>query len=61
VRRFKELLAMIRRIGSLLMLVLCLTSLSGCVIAPVPVYGRPGGAWVPAHYNGWRWVPGHWA
>jgi len=39
---------MIRRIGSLLMLVLCLASLSGCVIAPAPVYGRPGGAWVPA-------------
>jgi hypothetical protein len=52
---------MIRRIGSLLMLVLCLASLSGCVIAPAPVYGRPGRAWVPAHYNGWRWVPGHWA
>jgi len=50
---------MIRRIICLLMLALCLTSLSACVVAPGPVYGR--GAWVPAHYNGWRWVPGHWA
>ena len=52
---------MIKRIIVLLMLVLCVTSLTGCVIAPVPVYGRAGGGWVPAHYNGWRWVPGHWA
>jgi len=50
----------IRRIGALLMLALCLVSLSACVVAPAPgYYGR--GAWVPGHYNGWRWVPGHWA
>jgi hypothetical protein len=51
---------MIKRIGCLLMLALCLTSLTACVIAPAP-YGRVGGAWVPGHYNGWHWVPGHWA
>ncbi len=51
---------MAKRIACLLMLTLCVTSLSACVIAPVP-YGRVGGGWVPAHYNGWRWVPGHWA
>jgi hypothetical protein len=50
---------MIRRVGCLLMLAVCLISLSACVVAPAPVYGR--GGWVPAHYNGWRWVPGHWA
>ncbi len=50
---------MIRRIASLSMLVLCLAALSACVVAPV----GPGyhGAWIPTHYNGWRWVPGHWA
>jgi len=52
---------MIRRAGALLMLALCLTPLSACVVAPGPVYGRAGGVWVPAHFNGWRWVPGHWA
>jgi hypothetical protein len=52
--------SMIKRIGCLLMLALCLTSLTACVIAPAP-YGRVGGAWVPGHYNGWHWVPGHWA
>ena len=56
---FKEDLVMIRRIGCLLMLLLCVFSLSACVVAPAPVYGR--GGWVPGHYNGWRWVPGHWA
>lgn len=53
-----------RRIGCLLMLALCLTSLSACVVAPAPepgYYGRAGAVWVPGHYNGWRWVPGHWA
>ena len=51
---------MIRRLASLSMLALCLVSLSACVVAPVgPGYYR--GAWVPAHYNGWRWMPGHWA
>ena len=47
------------RLGCLLMLALCLASLSACVIAPAPGYGRA--AWVPGHYNGWHWVPGHWA
>jgi hypothetical protein len=51
---------MIKRIGCLLMLALCLTSLTACVIVPAP-YGRFGGAWVPGHYNGWHSVPGHWA
>ena len=52
---------MVRRIATLLMLTLCLVSLSACVVAPAPGYGRPGVVWVPAHWNGWRWVPGHWA
>jgi hypothetical protein len=52
---------MLRRSRALLLLALCLVSLSACVVAPVPVYGRGGGVWVPAHFNGWRWVPGHWA
>ena len=53
---------MIKRIGCLLMLALCVASLSACVVAPGPgYYGRAGGGWVPGHYNGWRWVPGHWA
>ena len=52
---------MIKRIACLLMLALCLASLTACVVEPAPVYGRAGGVWVPGHYNGWRWVPGHWA
>ncbi|HEX4173987.1 MAG TPA: hypothetical protein VHY82_16075 [Acetobacteraceae bacterium] len=52
---------MLRRTGALLLMALCLISLSACVIAPAPAYGRAGGVWVPPHYNGWRWVPGHWA
>lgn len=51
-------MAVMRRIRCLLMLALCLTSLSACVIAPAPVYGR---GWVAGHYHGWHWVPGHWA
>jgi hypothetical protein len=43
---------------------LALGSASGCVVAPVPParvgYYHPG-VWVPAHWNGWRWVRGHWA
>ena len=37
------------------------------VYAPPPVYYPPPahypyhGVWVPRHWNGWRWVPGHWA
>jgi hypothetical protein len=50
---------MIRRVGCLLMLALCLVSLSACVVEPAPVYGR--GGWVPGHYHGWHWIPGHWA
>ena len=51
---------MVRRIASLSILAVCLMSLSACVVAPAgPGYYR--GAWIPAHYNGWRWVPGHWA
>jgi hypothetical protein len=57
----KEEPVMIKRIACLLMLTLCVTSLSACVIAPAPYYGRVGGPWIPGHYNGWRWVPGHWA
>ena len=50
---------MLRRVASLLMLVLCLVSLAACVVEPVGPGPRAG--WVPGHYNGWRWVPGHWA
>jgi hypothetical protein len=50
---------MVRHIGSLLILALCLASLSACVVEPAPVYGHAH--WVPAHYAGWHWVPGHWA
>ena len=52
-----------RQIGCLLILALCLMSLSACVVepAPGPYYGRAGAVWVPGHYNGWHWVPGHWA
>jgi hypothetical protein len=42
----------------LMVLSICLLSLSACVVVPAPAYGR---AWVPAYYNGWHWVPGHWA
>jgi len=52
---------MFRKIGCLLMLAVCLVSLSACVVEPAPGYGRPGAVWVPGHYNGWHWVPGHWA
>ena len=52
---------MIGRLGPSLLLAVCAIALSACVIAPGPVYGRAGGVWVPAHYNGWHWVPGHWA
>jgi hypothetical protein len=37
------------------------------VYAPPPVYYPPPAyspyrpVWVPRHWNGWRWVPGHWA
>lgn len=56
----KEVRDMIRRLASLSVLVFCLFSLAACVVAPVgPGYGYRA-AWVPAHYNGWRWVPGHW-
>lgn len=50
---------MVRRLASLSMLVLCLVSLAACVVVPE----GPGrhGAWIPGHYNGWHWVPGHWA
>ncbi len=53
---------MIRRLASLSMLALCVVSLAGCIVAPVgPGPGYYHGAWIPAHYNGWRWIPGHWA
>ena len=52
---------MLRRVIAVTLLGLSPISLSACVVAPAPVYGRGGGVWVPAHYNGWRWVPGHWA
>ncbi|HVC60280.1 MAG TPA: hypothetical protein VND19_07985 [Acetobacteraceae bacterium] len=51
---------MIRRLASLSMLALCLVALSVCVVVPAGP-GWRGSAWVPAHYNGWHWVPGHWA
>lgn len=52
-----------RRIGCLLMLALCLMSLSACAVdsGPAPYYGGAGAVWVPGHYNSWHWVPGHWA
>ena len=50
---------MIRQLASLSILALCLFSLSACIVAPVGP--GPHGPWVPGHYNGWRWVPGHWA
>jgi hypothetical protein len=53
---------MIRRFASLSILALCLFSLGACVVEPVgPGPGYYRSVWVPAHYNGWRWVPGHWA
>lgn len=42
---------------------LVLGSAAGCVVAPVPArigYYHPG-VWVAPHWNGWRWVRGHWA
>ncbi len=46
---------MIKRIGGMLMLALCIASLSACVVVPGPgYYGHAGGGWVPAHYNGWH-------
>ena len=41
-----------------------LASLAGCIVAPAPGYVQPvayGAHWVPAHWNGFRWVRGHWA
>jgi hypothetical protein len=52
---------MVRRIGSLLVLGLCLVSLSACVVEPAPGVYREHAFWVPGHYNGWHWIPGHWA
>jgi hypothetical protein len=51
---------MFRRLASLLILLLCVVSLSACVVVPAGP-GPHGAAWIPGHYNGWRWVPGHWA
>lgn len=52
-----------RRFVRLALCGLMLGSVGGCVVAPVPArvgYYHPG-VWVPAHWNGWRWVRGHWA
>lgn len=52
---------MVRRIASLLMLGLCVLAVAGCVVVPAGPPPRPHADWMPGHYNGWRWVPGHWA
>jgi len=52
---------MVRRIASMLMLALCVVSLSACVVVPAGPGPRSGGVWVPGHYDGWHWVRGHWA
>jgi hypothetical protein len=57
----EEVCKMIRRLCCLLLLALCLTSLTACVVEPAPGYGRPGAVWIPGHYNGWHWEHGHWA
>lgn len=49
---------MIRRIACLLILALCLTSLTAWADDPAPKFGN---AWIPGHYNSLHWVPGHWA
>jgi hypothetical protein len=52
---------MVKPVICLLMLGLCVMSLTACVAEPAPAYSRPGAVWVPGHDSGWRWVPGHWA
>lgn len=50
------------RLSPLRLLVLFALALpvAGCVVAARPYPVRVGAIWVPAHDNGWRWVPGHW-
>jgi hypothetical protein len=51
---------MLKRLLAALLLFCFVVPLAGCVVyAPPP--GRPGAVWVRGHYNGWHWVPGHWA
>jgi hypothetical protein len=51
---------MLKRCFCVLLLASLALPLARCVVyAPPP--GRPAAVWVPGHYNGWRWVPGHWA
>jgi hypothetical protein len=50
---------MVQPLASLSMLVPCLLSLTAGIVEPVGP--GPRGAWIPRHYNGWHWVPGHWA
>jgi len=51
---------MLNRVLCVLVVLSFAAPLVGCVVyAPPP--GRPGAVWVRGHYNGWRWVPGHWA
>jgi hypothetical protein len=49
---------MIRRPAALAMLALFLVSLAACVVEPIGP--GPHGPWIPGHYSGWGWVPGHW-
>ena len=49
---------MLKRVLCVLLVLFFVAPLAGCVVyAPPP--GRPSAVWVPGHYSGWRWVPGH--
>ena len=49
------------RLRMLLVLLLCATALTGCVVEPGP-YRAYGAYWVPGHYGPYGgWHPGHWA
>jgi hypothetical protein len=43
-----------------LLLAACLTTLGGCIVETPAPRLRAEAAWVPGHYNGWHWEPGHW-
>ena len=50
---------------TVLLLLAASLPLGGCVVGVRPigprVVARPGAIWVPAHWHGWRRIPGHWA
>ena len=47
-----------RRLLAAILVLAMAGSLAACVVVPA---GPPvrGAVWVPGHYQGWHWVPGH--